>query len=1009
MDDGDIGITKSAPELLGSIDDSLRRLLSHESDNVELEVEALVSFLNPFQDCPQLLDKRLEEMIQQLSGEYLDNGNQWPMKVLYNLCKIRGEKVVSRFLSSEVHLLPLIHRQLQGSATGQWETRYMLLLWMSILILAPFSLDILDGEGYHSRLYDSVSRYIDVAGKERDGAAVVLARLITRADTSDLLHKFFGNLRQNWNSSLLFRIGTLHCCAIVWRVAKPKQVAPFIPMVMNTIDPESNSESSSKYHKMAAKNLGRMGLTILSTGLEQEYLEPIIDTLLNFYLGYEDTTVRYTAAKAIARMVANLPSEVQPDVIDAILSTFEDDMSRGDLSFASSSKWHGSLLCLAELLRRRILNVDEYLPTIARVLTTSLQFEQKRLTYATGANVRDASCYVCWSLFRVYQDIPAPILDQILANLVVLCCFDREVNIRRAASAAIQEGIGRQNGSPGSLSLEKGLKLIQIVDYLRIGLRSRCFLEISSEVYDLGFQDVVEFLPTVISSWDRDIRKLAASSASVLGAKPGEHSKITDKLFSIYRKDDFEIMHGVLCALGAMLSSVDNEAYDSKAIDILHGITDEELQHENEVLNAEGFLSLFKSILPRRSSELLPLFPKFSLCLELEDPSIVALNIATVSSIPSKMLPQHMIDLWIERMSAKAPYAAYLGALEPSYHSERIRSALANIANHPKHDAAIRKQAVNSIAMIFVASDQTNSQYLDHILQGLDDYTVDARGDVGSWIREICIHWSKQIRLLPNCPADFPAAVDKRLLRICSEPLGRLRVLSCKAIGSASVAREAVDILRGLSELDDAERNGEQYFFGIVKVLNHLEGQGIIDFLKGYVCSAGAIRGSEETLKNSFEALLTYLFEEAAEEKALAVTRSIIALMDVKTYGVRVSSSALRVLHRLLEAGYEEVPEELHNSLFVRAYNLHINTKDLGRINTCTSVFGFLAEQGHEKSIERLKTLCGHWGASVRMSAADALYPVMENETIRQTLENTDWTSPVQQLQEQLALLKMPA
>ncbi len=58
--------------------------------------------------------------------------------------------------------------------------------------------------------------------------------------------------------------------------------------------------------------------------------------------------------------------------------------------------------------------------------------------------MRDAACYVVWSFARAYSpEIMKPYVPVISRNLVTMAVFDREVNCRRAASAAFQENVGR--------------------------------------------------------------------------------------------------------------------------------------------------------------------------------------------------------------------------------------------------------------------------------------------------------------------------------------------------------------------------------------------------------------------------------------------------------------------------------------------------------------------------------------------------------------------------------------
>lgn len=58
--------------------------------------------------------------------------------------------------------------------------------------------------------------------------------------------------------------------------------------------------------------------------------------------------------------------------------------------------------------------------------------------------MRDAAAYALWSLPRAYKaHTIAPLSEKLAKNLVSVSTYDREVHIRRAASAAFQEYVGR--------------------------------------------------------------------------------------------------------------------------------------------------------------------------------------------------------------------------------------------------------------------------------------------------------------------------------------------------------------------------------------------------------------------------------------------------------------------------------------------------------------------------------------------------------------------------------------
>ncbi len=76
-----------------------------------------------------------------------------------------------------------------------------------------------------------------------------------------------------------------------------------------------------------------------------------------------------------------------------------------------------------------------------------LYFDLRKGAHSIGSNVRDASAYVIWSLARSKEPSElAPYADRLARQLATVALFDREIHIRRAASAAFQENVGRTVG-----------------------------------------------------------------------------------------------------------------------------------------------------------------------------------------------------------------------------------------------------------------------------------------------------------------------------------------------------------------------------------------------------------------------------------------------------------------------------------------------------------------------------------------------------------------------------------
>lgn len=78
------------------------------------------------------------------------------------------------------------------------------------------------------------------------------------------------------------------------------------------------------------------------------------------------------------------------------------------------------------------------------LISQALYFDIRKGAHSIGSNVRDAAAYVLWALARS-QDTAAliPHAENLARRLATIALYDREIHIRRAASAAFQEHVGR--------------------------------------------------------------------------------------------------------------------------------------------------------------------------------------------------------------------------------------------------------------------------------------------------------------------------------------------------------------------------------------------------------------------------------------------------------------------------------------------------------------------------------------------------------------------------------------
>ena len=516
-------------------------------------------------------------------------------ELLYTLCKIRGAKVIVRFFNNEPTLLEPILDVIQGrtlvlledhdecesdesqGASKQeslpssiiipWEENYILLLWLSHLMLTPFDLDsisstttLIDGTVPEAlslptelpsitlRLVAICVNHFDAAGKKREAAVALLVRLGLRPDMRrvgllDALVTWASKMLISNDSicdSIYPYLGKLSFLAGVISSSDALVVQPFILPVFQCIQkinaqktPISKSiKSSALARKIIVKIL--RALTVTAIQIESQPLvrpTPIItDTLLEevvehllMSLADKEAPVRLAASKALSIITTKLEADMASEVIQAIIDSLEENVTweshspkpsdprskdpesdeyklqDPSLSSVNALQWQGLILTLSHLLFRRTLR-PERLSLFLNPLKTALQFEQRLSSGSSiGIPVRDAACFGMWSLARKYtteellnvntstmraassRDNDLSVI-QVLANqLVTTACLDPSGNIRRGASAALQELVGRHPDR-----IIDGLTLIQIVDYHAVALRVRALSEVAFEAAKLG-------------------------------------------------------------------------------------------------------------------------------------------------------------------------------------------------------------------------------------------------------------------------------------------------------------------------------------------------------------------------------------------------------------------------------------------------------------------------------------------------------------------------------------------
>ncbi|KAG0211199.1 hypothetical protein BGX28_008379 [Mortierella sp. GBA30] len=819
---------------------------------------SLTRYFAEYQYNSYLLDTALEEMVTivitpvrklvhditigDLKDQEMNEHGDLVFFMLYLISNTRGYKTVVKFLPHEVaDIEPAFEfLRMQDKRGRPWETRYILLIWLSLMCMIPFDLKSIDSQATKAsdriplvdQMMDTAKIYLDRAGKDRDGASLFLARLLTRKDTCTLYLPEF----VEWSSSTLSSepssfqtIGILGTLCWIFKLGQREVLLPIaerLEEMLTFIESRNLFMSNSTIKKLIIKLSQRVGLCLLkprvaawryqrgnrslisnlgvdptqdtvridkgSTTLAEkteededfdvpDEVETVIERLMNG-LRDRDTIVRWSAAKGMGRMSSRLPKEMADDVVAGIFELFSEDVfqlpnGEPDVSSVSEHTWHGACLAVAELSRRGLLlphRLTELIPWII----LALKFDIKRGAHSVGSNVRDAACYVCWSFARAYTPEVLDAHVRKLSNtLIAVSVFDRDINIRRASSAAFQENVGRMGIFP------HGIEIVTVADYFSLGNINNSYLTVAP--YIAKFVEYRRYLSqhlleSVINHWDIAVREVAAESMARIAVLDLDFacSDIIPALTEMTSSLDPSTRHGALIALGRTCKAV--KAHSERPLDqrisaktleaisqvvpsvpefALSGFGSEHVRQALCVHIAclseagwpvtEQILTSWKSIINttlERTEE-----PLQKMASDTFRALVAQYGISLTEFESCLGRLANGADKFTQRGSALA-----LGEIDyrSGHYADWISNAVTALAMTASHEATegpfvacaeSRRNSVNAVTNIIkvvndeyrqVVSLELSQNILKMYFTGLQDYSIDHRGDVGSWIRE---------------------------------------------------------------------------------------------------------------------------------------------------------------------------------------------------------------------------------------------------------------------------------
>lgn len=1027
---------------------------------------------------------------------------------------------------------------LRQESTGEMEAKCVMLLWLSILVLVPFDISSVDTSIAKTsnlkmdeppplvlKILEFCKDYLSSAGPMQTISGLLLSKLLTRPDMSKAFTSFI-----EWTHEILsassdnvldhFRLlGAVEALAAIFKAGSRKVLLDVVTIVWNDVSALIKSSMAARsplLRKYLVKLTQRVGLVCLPywspswrykgkiTFLRQsilphaaniadscgdgadmslsnkeeemsaeqdedmdvpELVEEIIEVLLTG-LKDTDTVVRWSAAKGIGRVTSRLTFSLADEVLLSVLELFS--------PLEGDGSWHGGCLALAELARRGLL-LPISLPKVVHVVIKALHYDMRRGPHSVGAHVRDAAAYVCWAFGRAYYHTDMrSILEQLAPHLLIVACYDREVNCRRAAAAAFQENVGRQGDYP------HGIDIVNIADYFALSSQVNSYLNVAVciaqyEGYLYPFVD--ELLHSKIGHWDKGLRELAARALSALVKYEPEHfaNSVLEKIIPCTLSTDLCMRHGATLAAGELVLALHKcncalSADKQKQVaGLVPAIEKARLYRGKggEIMRAAvsrfiECISLAHISLPDKTRK--SLLDTLNENLRHPNSQIQAAAVDALKHfVPAYLQPvdskgtYDISSKYVEQLSdpnvaVRRGSALALGILPYEFLAKRWKDILLKLCraceieeNPEDRDAEARVNAVKGLvavceiltefrpaSSVHIGKDNMTlfllikNEVMKSLFNALDDYSVDNRGDVGSWVREAamdglercsyilcrrdtmgsqnrgedCLQVSerdafREDQIKPLFDADLATNLVSGVVKQAVEKMDKLREAAAKVLQRILYNQTIfIPFIPCREKLEEIIPDDTELKWGVPTV-SYPRFVQLLDFrcysktlLSGLVVAIGGLQDSLR--KASIAALLDYLqVSETANcnesnSRELNLSTDILWVLQHYKRCDRVITPTLKTIEILFSKNVF-LNMQSHAAAFCAGVLDSIKvelkgSKDFSKLYSGIAILGFIAsisEPINTEAFAHLLSFLGHRYPKIRKASAEQVYLVL--------------------------------
>ncbi|UXI18699.1 60S ribosomal protein L14 [Sarcoptes scabiei] len=758
---------------------------------------------------PRLMSASLDVLKQSNSN---DPSFEMIMDLLRNLSICISPKRLAKYWPTDLDWLIKVTQWLEDmiesdSKPQNFSSVYTLILWLASAIHTPFALDrfvCAEEISISPRIHRIISKCADNYSLY-PVLHFLCGAFFSRIDCQNMLNDFINNLLLNLNttSCINSKLCTVRILAtLMKKIPREIMLRYESEIYSQTID--AIDFDHEKLVKLSLKLIGRCALVYLkpSENVSWRYrcgkramkplsilaieskpiqsysylndchpekmdlpnhFENMIRILLK-NLANESTIVRFTVAKYLASICDRLTEDRSDQVINHVLQLCSSSDNDDNL-------WHGCCLTLAEIVRRGYFKA-KYFPDLVEILEKAFFFEKIKGSFVCGENIRDAACYICWSLVRSYDcNLIDPFVNRLASLLINVVCFDKAINCRRAASAVIQELAGRARKFPNWIDV------IQRTGFHDLNSIERTFLEIGVHFAT----SYAEFRPTIINHllfnkslhFDHSIRQLAAQAIRKISL---QYSFATEQYFLSYfskfknlSQEDYNTRHGLILTIAFLLGSEESlQTFSTMDMiyEILFNLKTSRLvaiSNSNNLIK-ESYLVFIKENLKlywRDTDKRRNLYSFILTTLEsnesdesIQSHTILALN--EIRKLSNESDIEALIDELIDSLEKHDQFivstiARFLSECNLSAISvnERILIALNKFLNHWFKSELRRPETIGDVITallktsvhhprLFDESKQSNVLLEDihrNVLKCLKDHSITKKGDTGLIVR----------------------------------------------------------------------------------------------------------------------------------------------------------------------------------------------------------------------------------------------------------------------------------